>query len=174
MGKVKLEIVKFSPEKPFDAENFYCGRPELDHFLKKQLAAQHAANVLKAYLLVTDDDIPEVMGFYTIAGGSYAKSTMTRQYQKQEPYRETACITLGRLAVDKRIAGRGMGTQLVLHALRIAYAAADAVGIYAVMVEAKDETLVPFYRDKMGFIPLKTETGEYKFFIPVTSIAALL
>ncbi|WP_240629296.1 GNAT family N-acetyltransferase [Pantoea rodasii] len=130
--------------------------------------------MLKAYLLVTNDPTPEVMGYYTVSGGSYAKSTMTRQYQKQVPYRETACITLGRLAVDERIAGRGFGTQLVLHALRVAYAAADAVGIYAVMVEAKDESLIPFYCEKMGFIPLKTEDDEYKFFIPIASLAPLL
>ena len=174
MGKVKLSIVKFAAGMNLNVENFNCGRPELDDFLKKHLAKQHAGNVLKAYLLVTDDPVPEVMGYYTLSGGSYAKSAMTRQYQKQVPYRETSCITLGRLAVDQRIAGKGFGTQLVVDALRVAYAAADAVGIYSLFVEAKDESLVPFYRDKMGFIPLKTVDDEYKFFFPVASIKPLL
>jgi len=87
---------------------------------------------------------------------------------------ETACIIIGRLAVDQRIAGKGFGTQLVLDALRVAYSAADAVGIYAVMVEAKDAQAAGFYQEAMRFISLKTEDGKLKFFFPVASIAPLL
>lgn len=173
METVKLKIVKFSAGMEINVENFCCGRPELDEFLKKHLAKQHAQNILKAYLLVTDDSVPEVMGFYTLSGGSYAKSTMTRQYQKQVPYRETSCIILGRLAIDQRLAGKGFGTLLVIDALRVAYYASDAVGIYAVMVEAKDEQAAGFWR-KLKFIQLKTEAGEYKFFLPVATIEPLL
>lgn len=174
MAPVKLKIVKYSAGMEINVENFSCGRPELDEFLKKNLAKQHAGNILKAYLLVTDDPIPEVMGFYTLSGGSYAKAGMTSQYKKQVPYRETSCITLGRLAVDERIANKGFGTQLVLDALRVAYYAADAVGFYAIMVEAKDELAAKFYREKMKFIQLKTAEGEYKFFFPVAGIEPLL
>lgn len=173
METVKLAIMKFSTDVTLNVENFCCGRPELDEFLKKHLAKQHADNILKAYLLVTDDEIPEVMGFYTVSGGSYAKASMTRSWQKQVPYRETSCITLGRLAVDQRLARRGFGTQLVIDALRVAYYAADAVGIYSVMVEAKDEEAAAFYR-KMGFIALKSEDDKLKFFFPVASIKFLL
>lgn len=173
METVKLKIVKFSAGMKANVENFCCGRPELDDFLKKHLAKQHLGNILKAYLLVTDEPVPDVMGFYTLSGGSYAKAAMTSRHKKQVPYRETSCITLGRLAVDQRIAGKGFGTQLVLDALRVAYYAADAVGIYAVMVEAKDEQAAGFYR-KMGFIPLKTIEDEYKFFFPVAGIETLL
>ncbi|PLR41767.1 N-acetyltransferase [Chimaeribacter californicus] len=173
MESVKLKIVKFSAGMNINVENFCCGRPELDEFLKKHLAKQHVGNVLKAYLLITDEPAPEVMGFYTLSGGSYAKASMTSQYKKHVPYREISCITLGRLAVDKRVAGKGFGTQLVLDALRIAYYAADAIGIYSVMVEAKDERAAEFYR-KMGFIPLKTDKDDYKFFFPVASIESLL
>lgn len=173
METVKLTIVKFSADMQLNVENFNCGRPELDEFLKKHLAKQHADNILKAYLLITNDVIPEVMGFYTVSGGSYAKASMTRAYQKQVPYRETSCITLGRLAVDQRLARRGFATQLVIDALRVAYYAADAVGINSVMVKAKDEDAAAFYR-KMGFIPLKSEEDKLKFFFPVASIKTLL
>jgi len=175
MEAVKLKIVRFSPQMPLNSANFSCGRPALDDFLKQHLAAQHQQNVLKAYLLVTDDPVAEVLGYYTLSGGSYARSAMTRTFQKQAaPYHETACIILGRLAVDKRIAGKGFGTQLVLDALRVAWRAADAVGIYALMVEAKDSEAAGFYRDAMNFIPLKTHDGKLKFFFPVASIASLL
>ncbi|MGJ0192675.1 GNAT family N-acetyltransferase [Pantoea sp. RRHST58] len=175
METVKLKIIRFSPQMPLNVENFNCGRPALNEFLQKHLAAQHRQNVLKAYLLVTDDPVPEVMGYYTLSGGSYARAAVTRAFQKQAaPYHETVCIIIGRLAVDQRIAGKGFGTQLVLDALRVAYAAADAVGIYAVMVEAKDDQAAGFYREAMRFIPLKTEDGKLKFFFPVASIAPLL
>lgn len=171
METVKLKIIRFSPQMPLNVENFNCGRPALNEFLQKHLAAQHRQNVLKAYLLVTDDPVPEVMCYYTLSGGSYARAAMTRAFP---PYHETGCIIIGRLAVDQRIAGKGFGTQLVLDALRVAYAAADAVGIYAVMVEAKDDQAAGFYREAMRFIPLKTEDGKLKFFFPVASIAPLL
>ncbi len=174
MATVKLKIVKFSAEMDFNAENFSCGRPELDDFLKNQLAAQHSRGLLKAYLLVTDDPVPEVLGYYTISGGSYTRSSMTRSFQKQAaPYRDTSCILIGRLAVDLCLARQGYGTQLVIDALRVAWYAADTVGIFAVMVEAKDNDAAEFYR-KLGFIPLKTESDELKFFFPVASIPPLL
>lgn len=62
METVKLKIIRFSPQMPLIVDNFNCGRPALDEFLKKHLASQHRQNVLKAYLLVTDDPVPEVMG----------------------------------------------------------------------------------------------------------------
>ncbi|MEI2683888.1 GNAT family N-acetyltransferase [Erwinia sp. OLMDLW33] len=173
MESVKLKIMKYSADIIINVENFSCGRPELDEFLKKHLAKQHAGNVLKAYLLVTDEPVHEVVGFYTLSGGSYAKSGMTRQYQNQIPYHETSCITLGRLAIDQRLAGRGYGTQLAIDALRVAWYASDSVGIWSVMIEAKDEEAAGFWR-KMGFIQLKTSDDKIKFFFPVRSIEPLL
>jgi len=64
--------------------------------------------------------------------------------------------------------------QRVWHPAGSGCAAADAVGIYAVRVEVKDDQATAFYREAMRFTPLNTEDGKLTCFFPVASSAPLL
>lgn len=52
---------------------------------------------------------------------------------------------IGRLAVDRRYAGRGLGADLLADALRRIAIASHSIGIRAVLVQAKDERAKRFY-----------------------------
>jgi GNAT superfamily N-acetyltransferase len=54
-------------------------------------------------------------------------------------------IRLARLAVDSRFRGKGLGADLLVHALRTALRASTQVGAFAVEVDAKDAAAVAFY-----------------------------
>lgn len=59
-------------------------------------------------------------------------------------------MLLARLAVDRRFAGKGLGTELLRDALLRTLSAADIAGLRAVVVDAKDEAAKGFY-EKFGF-----------------------
>jgi len=52
---------------------------------------------------------------------------------------------IGRLAVDQRCQGTGVGVALLQHAMDLAEMLAQQIGLYALFVEAKNETAAAFY-----------------------------
>jgi predicted N-acetyltransferase YhbS len=59
---------------------------------------------------------------------------------------------LARLAVDLHAHGKGLGKTLLVDALLRSLAAADAVGVRAILVGALDEDAAAFYKN-FGFTP---------------------
>lgn len=58
---------------------------------------------------------------------------------------------MGRLAVDVKFQGRGLGPALLQHALEITQELSKAAGIRALLVHAKDEAAASFYK-RFGFV----------------------
>lgn len=57
---------------------------------------------------------------------------------------------LGRLAVDVREQGSGVGAALLLHAMQLTVQLAQHIGLFAVVVDAKNEAAAAFY-ERYGF-----------------------
>lgn len=77
---------------------------------------------------------------------------------------------LGRLAVDRRLQGQGLGQLLLLDALRRSHAASREVALFAVVTEAKDEESAGFYVAH-GFC--RFPSRERTLFLPMATIARL-
>lgn len=77
---------------------------------------------------------------------------------------------LGRLAVDRRLQGQGLGQLLLLDALRRSHVASQEVASFAVVTEAKDEKSAGFYLAH-GFCRLPS--SERTLFLPMATIARL-
>jgi predicted N-acetyltransferase YhbS len=76
---------------------------------------------------------------------------------------------LGRLAVDTKYKGQGVGEALLVDALRRSNYTSESVGSFAVIVDPFDEGADRFYK-KYGFIQLP-DSG--KMFIPMKSVQLL-
>jgi predicted GNAT family N-acyltransferase len=74
---------------------------------------------------------------------------------------------MGRLARDTKFKGAGLGELLLMHALRLALAHSRKVGSCAVVVDAKSQKAVEFYKS-FGFIPLVGHSN--RLFIPMRTI----
>ncbi len=81
-----------------------------------------------------------------------------------------AATLLGRLAVDLRLRGQGMGEHLLMDAMCRALEASGEVASVAVVVDAKDENAVAFYR-RYEFIPFADAAN--RLFFPMRTIAQL-
>lgn len=170
MNELKIEI--FSGDAEYDLSHFDCGEESLNAFLTAHLERQHRGKYLRGYLLVTREPKPRVMGYYTLSGSCFEKTTLpSKNQQKRVPYKNVPSVTLGRLAIDKRIQGQGYGELLVTHAMRTVYHASLAVGIHAIFVEALHESTKNFYLT-LGFIPLTGENAN-TLFLPIKTFEPL-
>lgn len=170
MNGLNIEI--FSGDVAYDLSHYDCGEESLNRFLTDHMARQHHGKYLRGYVLVTRDDAPRVLGYYTLSGSCFEKAWLpSKNQQKRVPYKNVPSVTLGRLAIDTRVQGQGFGELLVTHAMRTVYHASLAVGIHGMFVEALHENAKQFYL-KLGFIPLRDENAN-TLFLPTRTFESL-
>lgn len=74
---------------------------------------------------------------------------------------------IGRLAADVTTRGQGLGKFLVVDALKRVKAVSGQIGVFAVIVDAKDEAAKESYL-KLGFTPFTADPPA--LFYPVASV----
>ena len=136
-----------------DFGGFDCGEDSLNSWLHRRSRHAEAADSARVY--VTTDG-REVVGYYALAVGQVEPADGTPRLLKGQPSgRSVPVIILARLAVDSDHQGRGLGRSLLQDALLRCAAAAEAVGIRALVVHAHAEAK-KFY-ESFGFEPSPTD-----------------
>ncbi|TWT77300.1 Acetyltransferase (GNAT) family protein [Posidoniimonas polymericola] len=147
-----------------DRSGFDCGIPPLNDYLHKQAGQDERRRFAACYLLV-DAATSEVAGYYTLAAGSVLLGDLPQATAKKLPrYPSVPVVRIGRLAVDQRYQGKKLGGVLLVDAIQ--RAASTDVGVYAVIVDAKDEAAATFY-EHHGFT--RFESAPRVLFLPVAS-----
>src|SRR5262245_10034222 len=90
-----------------------------------------------------DDD--QVVGFHALATGSVMPEEAPERVTKGTGQYDVPVIVLTRLGVDLSAQRRGLGTALVIDALRRVAAAADQIGVRALLIHAEDDRARDFY-----------------------------
>lgn len=147
---------------------FSSGVEPLDRYFKTQ-ARQDVRRRIASCFVLTDETVATPLGFYTLAAASVLLSELPDSIAKRLPrHPAVPAALLGRLAVDARHRGRGLGQHLLLDAL--ARTLRSEIASFALLVDAKDETAAAFYAAH-GFLPLAA--GGRHMFLPVAEIATL-
>ena len=129
-------------------EDFDCDVPALNEWLKRRAIANHVSGASRSYVVCRG---LHVLGFYCLSAGAIASSAATSSIRRNMPD-PIPLIVLGRLAVDIRAKGQGIGAGLLLHAIEQTQEAARIAGIRALLVHAKDKSSAEFYRH-FNFVP---------------------
>jgi len=95
-----------------------------------------------------------VVAFCGVSSFTVWRADATGRARRQSPPQIPA-VLLGRLAVDRRFRGHGLGAALLRHAMELTVLAADAVGIRLLVVNAINEEAAGFYR-RFGLEPSPT------------------
>lgn len=133
-----------------DTQSFDCGIESLNTFITTLATQYHRRNIGRTWVL-TQPPAPEVLAYYTLSNGALQPGTLPANYQKKLPRRlPIPTMHIGRLAVDVRQKGRGLGRHMLLDALHQTWLQSKRVGIYAVEVRAIDDAARSFYA-KFGF-----------------------
>ena len=142
------------PVEPLDPKRhlvseFRCGRPSLNRWLQSYAGHSQRRDVARTFVAAQPN--ARVVAYYTLVAGQVdhasAPAAVTRGISRHFPI--PICL-VARLAVDQRWQGHGLGSALLGDALTRALAAADEIGIRAVLVHAIDEDAAAFCR-KYGF-----------------------
>ena len=152
-----------------DRSRFCCGSDALDRYLRRQASQDARRNVSRVFVAVPDA-LEEVAGFYTLSAGSVERETLPESAMKRLPRYPVPVALLGRLGVDRRWSGQGLGSALLLDALRRVLHASNALAVYAVVVDAKDERAQAFY-EHFGFIALPGTAR--RLFLPIRTLERL-
>jgi GNAT superfamily N-acetyltransferase len=131
-----------------DRSAFSCGVPPLDRYLREQ-ASQDVKRLMASCFVVVDTATHAIAGYYTLAATSVPADDLPAEVLKRLPrYPILPAALVGRLAVDQRFHRKGLGSVLLADAaLRVLKGDTKA---FALIVEAKDEKAVAFYRHQ-GF-----------------------
>lgn len=113
-----------------------------------------AANTARTYVATAAEDL--AIGYYTLSGYSADRRRAPNRLGRNQPD-PIPGVLIGRLAVDERFEGIGLGKTLLRDVLTRIRAAAETVAARAVFVDALNENATRFWQ-RRGFLPLRDES----------------
>jgi GNAT superfamily N-acetyltransferase len=156
--------------KNHDRTTFDCGSAALDRYLQQQ-ARQDADKRVAAPFVMVEPPAAQVLGYYTLSASILDGDELPADLVKKLPrYPQLPVTLLGRLAVDRRLKGQGIGEFLLLDALHRCLDAAADIAAMAVVVDAKDEAAAAFCRH-FGFASLQATPA--RLYLSMKKVEAL-
>lgn len=151
-------------------EGFDCGRASLNVWLCRHAQQAAAAGSARTYVIV-DAEQARVVGYHAVTAAGLKREAATPRIIKGMPRYPIPVVLLVRLAVDTTVTGRGIGAWLLRDAMTRTLAAADTIGVRAMLVHATDDTARAFYL-RHGLEP--SPTDPLHLMILIKDIAAAL
>lgn len=129
-----------------DLSAFENGRhPSLDDWLKRRALASEGMSA-RTYVVCNPAVPAQVVGYYAISTAMEQRATLPNAKLRQGTPDQVPLLLIGRLAVDRRWGGRGLGSALLADALRRCLSASEIAGVRAITVHAIDDEAVAFYQ----------------------------
>lgn len=155
--------------KGHDRSAFRCGIEALDRYLIHH-AGQEARRKIAVTFLLIEEAGERIAGYYTLSATSIRLGALPSDIARRLPkYPDVPATLLGRLAIDQAFRGQGLGGILLVDALKRTLR--SEIATFAIVVDAKDEHAVTFYK-RYGFTPLLDT--ERRLFLPTARMPALL
>ncbi len=131
-------------------DGFDCGNTALNRWLQQRALANERQGVSRTVVVCSGED-SRVIAYACLSAGAIVLAEVPGALRRNMPD-PLPVVVLGRLAVDRRHQGLGLGRALVADALRRSLAAQRLIGARALLVHAIDEQAAAFYRS-LGFRP---------------------
>jgi GNAT superfamily N-acetyltransferase len=129
-----------------DLDSFSCGVAPLDDWLKRRARRNEAEGASRTFVCCAGN---RVAGYYSLAAASVLREVATGIVRRNMP-EPVPAVLIGRLAIDRAWQGKGLGADLLRDAVLRIVAAAETIGVRAILVHAISEDAKAFY-EKHGF-----------------------
>ena len=131
-----------------DRSSFHCGEEALDRYFQTQVTQDIRRRITNCFLVV-EAVRGQVAAYYTLAAASVPLTGLPPEEIKRLPrYPTLPAVRIGRLAVDEKYQGRGLGAAMLMNAVHRTLQ--DAAAAYTLLVDAKNDRAVAFY-ERHGF-----------------------
>jgi ribosomal protein S18 acetylase RimI-like enzyme len=148
---------------------FQSGVDALDRYFASQ-ATQDIRRRVSACFVAGERGTPTVVGYYTIATSSMPLPDLASATAKKMPrYPLVPAVRIGRLAVSMSHRGKGIGAGLLIDGIARAYRA--EITAFAMVVDAKDDAAVAFYKHH-GFVAFAS--APMTLYLPLADAAKQL
>lgn len=124
-----------------EVSTFDGGEPSLDEYLRTRALANHVEGASRCFVTCHNG---RVVGFYALASAAVERRSTPGRVRRNMPD-PVPVILLSRLAIDEKEQGKGLGKQLLRDAIARAVAAADLIGVRALLVHALHAEAHAFY-----------------------------
>jgi GNAT superfamily N-acetyltransferase len=148
-----------------DASGFDCGEPALNDWLRHR-ALKNESRFSRTYVVCQGN---HVIAYYCISAGAVERAAAPGKLRRNAPDAIPISV-IGRLAVSRDHAGKGLGADLLADALRRIAVASQSIGIGAVLVQAKDDAAKRFYGRCAEFIEYPADSRT--LFLPIETVVA--
>jgi GNAT superfamily N-acetyltransferase len=149
--------------------SFSSGEGALDRYIRTQ-ATQDMRRRISSCFVAAEAATGRLAAYYTIASASVPTPDLPAEMTRRLPrYPVLPAVLVGRLAVDLKFRGRGLGAALLADAVRRSLRAPPAV--FTLLVDAKNEDASAFYRHH-GFRPLASR--PLSLFLPLATAEKIL
>lgn len=158
-----------------DRSAFSCGFAPIDNFLKSSLSDHIKAGMITAWMATASDD-PAVLGFYTL-GALAVRPDPGPKAWKRARVPDVPVIYIRAVAVHVDRQGQGLGTALLINAMRRCIGIADQMGAAAIVLDVlEDEHFERRWRfyEELGFVPLGDPGNPHRVYIPMADVRATL
>jgi GNAT superfamily N-acetyltransferase len=154
-----------------DLSQFRNGKHDsLDAWLRDRALASEGLSA-RTYVICASEPPSRVIGYYAISTAMVQRSGLPSAKLRRGVPDEVPLLLIGRLAIDVNYLKRGLGTDLLIDALRRCLTAADTAGARAVITHAIDDDAVAFY-ERHGF--LRSPLGERTLLMPIETARTLV
>jgi GNAT superfamily N-acetyltransferase len=168
-GKSGRPEFPLSAPVPITAEHdlsaFDCGDAALNDWLIHR-AVQNESRFSRTYVVCEG---PRVVAYFCISAGAVERAAAPGRIRRNAPNAIPVSV-IGRLAVSRSHAGKGLGTDILSDALRRIAAASQSIGIGAVIVHARDDAARRFYMKCAEFIEYPEDSRT--LFLPIETVVA--
>src|SRR3954454_7932802 len=148
-----------------DVSQFDCGEPALNDWLRHR-ALKNESRFSRTYVVCEGN---RVVAYFCIAVGAVQRAAAPGKVRRNAP--DTIPVSvIGRLAVSRGHAGKGLGADILSDALRRIALASQSIGIAAVLVQAKDDAAKRSYMSCAEFIEYPADSRTR--FLPIETVVA--
>lgn len=141
MKPYRSEVLKTSHNR----RAFSCGDDALDRYFSEQAGQDSRRTGTVVYVFV-DASTEEVAGYYSLTNATVQLAEVPPETRKRLPrYPDLGAILIGRLAVDQKHQGKGIGTLLLHDAFVRCLEVAEISAWSAIVVDPKHDAARGFY-----------------------------
>lgn len=142
-----------------NAADFQCGSEPLNDYIRRYASQDVRRNIARVFIATPENDPRQLSGFFTLNAGSVSCSSLPASLARKLPRYPVPVALIGRLGVDKKFQGKGLGSILLADACQKVSQASTVLAVAGIIIAAKDDDAISFYKH-FGFIPLQGQAGR--------------